>query len=87
MKLILARFYADTGTDAVSDKDTDNGTTGADTSADAVTNDGTGADAVTDNDTGAETDARRILGPPLHQVDTQPLRCPLGQEEERKVSR
>ena len=52
-----------------------------------------GDDAVTDNDTGAdsaavtETDARRILGSPLHQVDSQPLRCPLGPEEERKVSR
>ena len=30
---------------------------------------------------------RRFLGPPLLQVDSQPLRSPLGPEEERKVSR
>ena len=47
--------------------------------------DDTNADADTDN--GADADARRFLGPPLHQVDSQPLRCRLGQEEERKVSR
>ena len=52
-----------------------------------------GADADTDNFTDANADAvtdngaRRILGPPLHQVDSQPLRCPLGPEEKRKVSR
>ena len=44
-------------------------------------------DNFTDADADADNGGRRILGPPLHQVDTQPLRCPLGPEEKRKVSR